>query len=111
MKLAIHEILNMTLEKYQDECFERYMRWCMDNSISPNDLQKLMANRIVNSYYNTEFAKLENNFITAVLPIYKSLQKPQIDKIYTTIVCEIFTLKSPPLFALARKTNIINQLN
>ena len=90
-KKPIHELLNMDFDVYEQDYTERYLRWCMNRSKNfDNDLQKVMANRSVANYYNVQFAKLEERFLYAAMPIHTKVDCKIIRSIYASITTEIF---------------------
>lgn len=108
----LNELLYMTLEVYEDDYTERYLRWCMDKAKNhQTDLQKLVANRAIANYYNEKFKALEQKFIAAATPIHGTVKYSVIRKIYTDITAEIFMNYPLPLFEDARKLTIINYPN
>ncbi|MPT33787.1 MAG: hypothetical protein E2604_01545 [Flavobacterium sp.] len=57
--------LNITPEQYESIVSDIYLAWCTEFAItSHNDLQKIVANRPVCNYFNTEFSKCEKEFLT-----------------------------------------------
>lgn len=106
----IHELLYMTPEVYEDDYTERYMRWCMNYAKNfETDLQKILANRSIANYYNTNFHKVQLKFIAAAMPIHGSVKYTVIRVLYGSITSEIFTNYPISLFEEARKLSIINQ--
>lgn len=106
----IHELLAMTVEEFENDYTERYMRWCISHSMNrETDLQKLLANRQIANYYNTHFAKLQSIFIAAATPIDGKSHYKVIRHLYTSITVEIFEMFPSVLFYEARRLSIVNQ--
>jgi len=109
----INELLNMTPEQYEDFVFERYMRWCESkcDPRRPNDLQQLLANKSLSSWFINEFSKLENDFAKMVTNTHSYLKPPQINSLYNAITVQAYEHFPKPLIEAARKIKIINNLN
>lgn len=108
-KKPIHELLYMSAELFEDDHFERYLRWCMSfQRNQETDLTKLLANRKIANYYSVEFQKLQLKFINAAEPIHGQVNYKVIRNLYTSITAEIFTKFPKPLFDEARTLSIIN---
>lgn len=106
----IHVLLSMTIEQFQEDYTERYMRWCMSHSLNlGTDLQKIMANRLISNYYNIHFSKLQMIFIEAVNPIHGKSHTKIIRNLYSSITAEMFEMFPSVLIEEARKLSIVNQ--
>ena len=109
MKTTIHELLQHSPDKYQQDYFERYLRWCMSYATNlETDLQKLLANGLIANYYNENFKPLEHKFVIAATPIHKGVKVEVIRKMYAIITAEIFINYPSALFDEARNLKIIN---
>lgn len=109
--ITIHELLGKTAQEYEQEDFERYMRWCMSfaaRTPDGRDLQMLLANSAISKYYNEHFRELEHQFINAIRPIYKSTKIESIRQIYVSITAQIYNNYPGALFEAARGLKIIN---
>lgn len=109
--ITIYELLGKTAQEYEQEDFERYMRWCMSfaNRLSEGrDLQMLLANTAVSKYYTEHFRALESQFLTVVLPIYKSTKVESIRQIYVSITAQMYNNYPGALFEAARNLRISN---
>lgn len=105
--IKIHEVLNLSKEEFDATQIERYMRWCMNQSIDQNkDLQKIMANSSINRYYNIEMAKLEKKFIDIVDGKQKHIGDKTAREMYALIVVDMFKIYPSPLIDNARKLNV-----
>lgn len=106
---SIHELLSMSKEEYDNLYTETYLRWCLNFANGDTDLQKLIANRSIANYYNSEFEKLQLNFIKSATPIYGRVDLKVIKGFYSSITAQIFMKYPISLFESARKLSIINQ--
>lgn len=109
--ITIYELLGKTAQEYEQEDFERYMRWCMSfaaRTSEGRDLQMLLANTAISKYYNEHFRELESQFIAAITPIYKSSKIESIRQIYVSITAQIYNNYPGALFEEARNLRIVN---
>lgn len=103
----IHELLSMSSETYQDSRFEMFMRWCLSRSInSDNDLQKLLANKAIYSYFDQTLSKYETQFKNAAQNLTEVSTPEMMRNIYINITIQIYRTFPMPLIEEARKLNI-----
>jgi hypothetical protein len=111
MTIPIYNFLNKTKEQYQEEHFERYMRWCISYSnrvVDDRDLQKLLANTAISNYYNAQFRELEIQFMEAVKTLPITTRIESVQAIYNGITTQIFNHYPSALFDEARKMSLSN---
>ena len=97
--------LGMTELEYDFFYFEAYMRWCLSVSITPAEFQMVLANTSVNKYYNTELAKIENEFVS-LLATYPNATTEDAKKLYGRCTFDMFNRRSPELIKNAKKLNL-----
>ncbi len=106
---TIPDLLGLTQHNYEKMYFEAYLRYCMDLSFNyENDLQKLVANKALNAWYNMEYAKCEAEFLNFVSGYENQSQITAADMqaVYHDCTYRMFNLRSKILIATAKNTNI-----
>ena len=69
MKQKFLILLNYTNEQYEETVLLMYIRWCMDFSVNyTTDLQCVIANTAINSFFLNELSKIEHDFIEQMKP-------------------------------------------
>lgn len=106
---SIHELLQMTKEDYENHYTETYLRWCLNYAKGTDDLQKLVANRSVANYFETEMRKLQLKFIASAQNLFGTVDHLVIRNLYGSITAAMFQRFPISLFESARKLSIINQ--
>ena len=96
---TIPQLLAITTEQYDAMYFGAYWRWCESVSINENQVQSVLANASVNKYYNTEFAKLENEFLL-LAAIYPNATPDEMQHLYFKCTVTMFNRRCNVLIEL-----------
>ena len=108
----IHELLYLSEELYNELYTEKYMRWCLNKSLNDNtDFQKLLANSSISKWYNHEFSKVEQKYITAMSPLFGSVSFKTSRQMFESISIELYSKFPQPLIESARNLNINAHVN
>lgn len=102
---TILNILKITVEDYEKMYFGAYWRWCESVTITSAQTQMVLANTAVNKYYNTEFAKCENEFLTLIKD-YPNTQPADALELYIKCTFSMFNKRSPTLIKQAITNNL-----
>jgi hypothetical protein len=88
------------------------MRWCEKWSNEFGiQLQSLMANTAICNWYNNWHEELEWKAYETLKPTFGKISRTMANTIYKTIMIELYTNYPKPLFDVAKKVNIIGNLN
>ncbi len=101
----ILKLLAITAEDYFDMYFGSYWRWCESVSINDAQTQMVLANALVNKYYNMEYAKCEKEFLY-LLKDYPNTSPEDARKIYNDCTFKMFNRRCLPIINKAKKTQI-----
>jgi len=109
---TVPQLLQIEQEDYENQRLEIYFRWCIGFAKDKDaDLQKLLANKAISTYWNYEFTKLEKEFVESASLIAGKKTKKQMAHIFVAITSTIVERFPMPLFESARQLSIINQIN
>jgi hypothetical protein len=101
----ILKLLNKTEQEYEVMYFGAYWRWCESVTITSAQTQMVLANTAVNKYYNTEFAKCENEFLTLIKD-YPNTQPAEALELYIKCTFSMFNKRSLILIKQAISNNL-----
>lgn len=105
----INQLLDFTPETYEDMIWDTYFEWCMDFVTDyERELQSILANKAINSYFRQEYDKLEKEFLNRadMYKGYHSITSDDYRNLYAKCTATIFSRFPKPLLAKAKKTCI-----
>lgn len=105
MNTKILNILDITVQDYNNMYFGAYWRWCESVTITPAQTQMVLANTAVNKYYNTEYAKCEVEFLE-LIKNYPNVLPNDAKKLYNECTFSMFNKRSPILIKQAITNNL-----
>lgn len=105
---TIHEHLLMPEAEYNLYLLEHLLRWCQETERKTGvDFQMILANTLINNWYNTNFDKLHNTALN-VLKNSEPLKYTQKRTIYASIISELFVIYPSALITEAKRIKIEN---
>jgi hypothetical protein len=106
-----HDLLRLSLAEYQQDCLERYMRWCINLSKKHKvSLQSIMANAKIANYYNAQFKEIESGFITTASLIFNRVSTEAIKDIFEEQMVDLYNAYPSALMEDAATLKIENQI-
>lgn len=105
----INQLLDFTPETYEDMIWDTYFEWCMDFVTDyETDLQSVLANKALNSYFRQEYAELENEFLNQAKKYkgYEKITSEDYRNLYAKITVDIFKRSSPAILRKSKKVCI-----
>ena len=102
---TIPKLLAIKNHEYNDMYFDAYLRWCESVSINENQVQSVLANASVNKYYNTEFAKCENEFLQ-LAKNYPHATAIDLQELYAKCMYAMFNKRCNVLLHQAKTLNL-----
>ncbi|WP_306353683.1 hypothetical protein [Flavobacterium sp. '19STA2R22 D10 B1'] len=84
----IHEILELSIEDYEDMIFNNWVNWC---SYHPDQWQMILLDKVILNWFKTEYAKFELEFINKTKRYSDSITitKTDLKKSYDYCTSEI----------------------
>ena len=116
--IPTHTLLNMTLEEYENDCFERYMRWCELMASAYSQRQKkevkprcLISNSGMASYYQDQVRELLQFFNISASKMYNTVSYKLSRSHYCEVMAELSNNYPSALIEAAASVNIENQIS
>lgn len=109
MKQKILNLLNYTQEQYEDAVLLMYIRWSMDFSVNyTTDLQRVIANTAINSFFLNELSKIEHDFMDQMKPYENdgNISCEDAKKTFYRLSVQLFNRYPKALLADAKKMNL-----
>lgn len=104
----IHEHLLMPESEYNEYLVEYLLRWCQETERKTGvDFQIILANTLINNWYNTNFSRLHDTALEALNNTFL-LKYKQKRVIYASIIGELFVIYPSALITEAKKLKIEN---
>lgn len=103
MTQKVNQRLLMTPEEYEGQLLNIWFSWCMEKVQDPAKLhdgtfQKLLSNQPLFNWWQTEFQKLEREFMESTRPFNN---KNHAKRVYAEFTVDIFRRYSKPLLKKA----------
>jgi hypothetical protein len=108
MKKQIIQLLQCTEHQYEMLIFMHFQYWCELHATETTDLQNLLANQSLEQWFQTEYQKLQLNFLQLAKPYKGRCSKQDMERMYKVETIHIQHIYPKPLLKAARsKSNVI----
>ena len=102
MKSEVKSLLQCTGHQYDMLVFLHFQLWCEMHATTNEDLQSLLANTAIEQWWQTEYAKLQRNFIAIATPYKGYCNKHDMERMYRIETIHIRNLYPKPLIHAVR---------
>lgn len=89
MRNLLIQALQCTEHQLDMLVFDHYFLWCELNSYSDGDLQRIMANKQIEQWFQLEYKKCQAHFLKISKPYAKLATKEEMEKLYNKEVSKI----------------------
>jgi hypothetical protein len=107
-KNNIHEHLGLTFKEYDTQYFERYSNWCESVVLTLLEYQKVLANSQISKWYNREFEKCEQEFLT-IINDYPNATTESKKQCYDRCAVRLFSIFPKVLIDEAKKRQPVKE--
>ncbi|HLS12193.1 MAG TPA: hypothetical protein VK050_08525 [Flavobacteriaceae bacterium] len=101
--MMIVSFLKTTEAQYENLRLELWLRWCEAKSMSTREWQQLMANGILNRWFNTELTKIEWQFMHDLEPYQRQCSPQELNERYKAYMVSMHSLILAPVQNEIRK--------
>ena len=99
----IVSFLKTTEAQYENLRLDIWLRWCEARSMSSREWQMLMADGILNRWFNKELAKREWRFMHDLEPYQRNCSPRELDERYKSYMVSMHSLFLAPIQNQIRK--------
>lgn len=109
MKNQIMDYLQYSSEVYDDKKFLLFWAWCQKYGQTPSHTQQLLSNTQVFNWWNLEYTKLENQFLSVIEQLPKRMDL--IQHHFYGFTVQIFSIFPKPLMDAIAKNVEKQEIN
>lgn len=102
MKNVIKQLLEISSGRYEDMVINHYHQWCLHQSHDDVDLQKLLANRSLFSWWYGQYNELEVQFAKRAIDFFGKATTEIMEEYHAEHMIKMKHFFSPPLISRAR---------
>lgn len=111
MKKQIINLLQCTEHQYDMLVFLHFQLWCEMHATTNEDLQCLLANTAIETWFQQEYAKLQLQFLKLASPYANYCNKQDMERMYKVETIQIRKFYPKALIQTVRNKNYIIQGN